>query len=608
MFRLPATVTGLLCGLFLIASCSDYGLGPDDYSPTWVEDGTDDDCDVELPPAGTVPILEACEGDVVPPMADPWDVVIEWHYSLVPEVGVAVMPAVGNLTDDNGDGVVDEQDQPDIVVPLWGMDRLLALHGNGSGVIFNVPDIYGAAGVTIADVDVDGEPEIVAMTPNYHIVAMAADGTVEWRSSSEFTSQYPQSTVADLDQDGDVEVIFDTRVVRGEDGGAVATLAGVVATCRTPVATDLDADGTLEIILGENVYSHTGALEWSSTTTGAANFAAVADIDGDDRGEVFFVTGNQLLIHDHDGTPIHSVYIPGDSPGPPAMADFDGDGQVEIAIPANHWLSLFETDGSVRWEVPISDDSGLAGCSGYDVDGDGAYEVLYADEERFQIYDGNQGTLLYENPSHDSNTLWEYPVIADVDGDGSAEIVIASNRLSGSPWAGITVFGHAGNGWARSGPTWGLHDFAVTNLNPDGSVPSPTPPPWTKHNVFRARPTVDKLPRPDLVPRIHQVCVISCDPGPAQVSYGVDNQGAVDVAAGAPISLYGLDGGTETLVETQTLPAVPAGASVPGGVFEFHPDLWGDGILLRVNDGVPAEGQCVVSNNDLVLIDSICGG
>ena len=60
-------------------------------------------------------------------------------------------------------------------------------------------------------------------------------------------------------------------------------------------------------------------------------------------------------------------------------------------------------------------------------------------------------------------------------------------------------------------------------------------------------------------------------------------------------------------METQTLPAGPAGESVPGGVFEFHPELWGDGILLRVNDGVPAKDQCVVSNNDQILMDSICG-
>ena len=170
-------------------------------------------------------------------------------------------------------------------------------------------------------------------------------------------------------------------------------------------------------------------------------------------------------------------------------------------------------DGTVRWSQFINDASGLAACSGYDVNGDGAYEVLFADEHQFYIMDGTTGTILYSIWGHASGTIFEFPVVADIDNDGSAEIVISSNnfRQGGSGWAGITVLGHLGSGWAKSGPTWNVHDFAVTNINQDGSVPTIPDPPWTAHNVYRARPTHDALAI-DMWADITDICFAACLP------------------------------------------------------------------------------------------------
>jgi hypothetical protein len=288
------------------------------------------------------------------------------------------------------------------------------------------------------------------------------------------------------------------------------------------------------------------------------------------------------------------------------VADFDGDGEVEIAIPANNTLSVWETNGTQNWGQAIQDSSGLCGCSGYDVDGDGAYEVLYADEVRFRIFDGATGTILYENTDHSSGTLWEYPVTADVDNDGSAEIVIASN---GNPWMGVTVFGHDGDGWAKSGPTWGTHDFAVTNLEPDGTVPSPAPLPWQVYNVFRARPVVDNPGQADLVGFVHDYCITDCVDGPIYISYGVYNQGGWDAATGSPVSLYGLDGDEWFLLDTQSIGEVDAGMSVPGGVFEITPDQWINGIVISADDGGQGFGlveECNEANNAHVYHEQIC--
>ena len=213
--------------------------------------------------------------------------------------------------------------------------------------------------------------------------------------------------------------------------------------------------------------------------------------------------------------------------------------QVEIGIPANTKLSVFEVDGTKIWETGINDSSGLAGCSGYDMDNDGAYEVLFADQDALRIYDGATGALLYENYSHSSGTVWEYPVIADIDKDNSAEICIASNAYSGgSGYRGVTCFGHNGDGWPSSGPSWGSHDFALTNILADGSVPKKPDASWLKYNVFRARPSVDDPARPDLGGKLKDFCLADCDNGPARVSFQVWNEGGADIEAGVPYAVY----------------------------------------------------------------------
>jgi hypothetical protein len=573
-------------------------------------DCLEQDCTTAATLAGTVSILPECVGTgsgVI--VSDPWNAQIEWQYTVTAagSSGVIVMPAVGNLTDDNGDGRIDDQDMPDIAFTSWPSNTLVALHGDNSGVIFEVSGFNGQGGVSIADVDGDGTPDVVAFTTSNAIAAVDNQGNTLWRSASFGLMGYPQPTIADLDNDGDVEVIGDIGLVEGSNGSTIATLSSPANSWRTPVAADLDQDGEQEIILANKVYDSQGNQLWTNPGTGAGNFSAVVDVDGDPEGEVFFVSGSTCYLHDDDGSMITSWTIPGSNPGPPCAADFDGDGEVEIGIPANTRISVWDVDGTELWEATINDTSGLAGCSGYDVNGDGAYEVLYADQDDFKIYDGATGTVNYSNSNHSSGTVWEYPVIADIDADGSAEIVIASN---GSPWKGITVFGHSGNGWQRSGTTWGTHDFAVTNLNPDGSVPSPPEASWQKYNVFRARPAVDDPSSADLGIELIDFCVGTCLGGPAKIAFRAFNQGAVDVDAGVLATLYMIIGGVEVPFTTVTLPAIPAGTSAPSQEIVVQPWEIGDGgFVLRVDDdgyGQDAVFECDESNNFFMRGDAVC--
>ena len=249
-------------------------------------------------------------------------------------------------------------------------------------------------------------------------------------------------------------------------------------------------------------------------------------------------------------------------PGPPCVADFDGDGTAELAWASSSRFNVYELDGTVLWAQTVADASGLAACSGYDVNGDGAYEILFADENTFYIFDGSTGAVLFSQGGHASGTIFEYPIVADIDNDDSAEIIISSNnfRFGGVGWAGITVFGHLGDGWAKSGPTWNVHDFAVTNIYSDGSVPLSPEPPWQLYNVYRARPTEDASAI-DLKAEIVEICYAGCDPESiVRVAGQPINVGPSSVRANIPLSLYRKDGNAYTflasaLTTDQSMPA-----------------------------------------------------
>lgn len=66
-----------------------------------------------------------------------------------------------------------------------------------------------------------------------------------------------------------------------------------------------------------------------------------------------------------------------------------------------------------------------------------------------------------------SGTLREFPLVADVDNDGHADIVAVSNGYSsitcdGTKQRGIRVFGDSEGNWVRTRRVWNQHAYSVT--------------------------------------------------------------------------------------------------------------------------------------------------
>lgn len=573
-----------------------------------------------LAAAGAVAGVEECEGDTIRRVKDAFDIRIQWQMvnptldtSLT---GSAASPLVVNLDDDNGNGVVDEGDTPEIVTPMftgtnYTTGSLVVIDG-GTGVDkWITSGVSGVVTPVVGDFDNDGWPDIATMTQTGTVICLeGTTGAEKWRSTDEaLDSIYGVLNTADLDEDGIPEIFADDLVLQGDDGSTrfrMAHNADVIYTAAS--AADIDLDGRQEVFFKGVTYNSDGDELWRAGVTGYAAWPVILQADSDNEAEVGWVSNVWMLFED-DGTEIFSTSIATAHAGPPCAGDFDGDGAAEVAWPTGTDLVLAELDGTINWQVPTVDASGLSGCSGYDLDADGALEILYADEVHLGIYDGATGAELYSEPGHTSGTLYEYPTVADIDHDGAAEILYVSNFQT-TTYAVLTVLEHNGDGWPRSGSTWGTHDFSVTNVDPDGSVPASPEPSWLTYNLFRARPAVDIPPEVDLYVSVVDVCVADCTYGPARVQVQVGNQGFDDVAAGVPLTLYAEVDTGPVPVLTYSLPAVPALSQLEGIVFDLGPEAIGKfGYSVGIDDdglGGDTVGECDETNNADRYADSLC--
>jgi len=581
-------------------------------------DCIDNSCDTEPAEPGEVEIDLSCTAPDVE-VLDPWNVAIEWQWQALMDNPSArdsySTPVIGNLTDDNDDGEIDELDTPDIATVLK-TGHLGVLDVATGDEHWSAPGFRTGTALAIADVSWNGLNEIVAITSGLQAsLVEGSTGLTIWTSTATSTYIYPLPTVADIDGDGTAEVIHSEHVLNGLDGSLLFSMVkspGIPYTM--PAVADLDLDGQQEIVLGTSVYDNTGNELWTTGVSGNyGHWAAILNADDDDEAEVVFVGGGRMAIHDHDGNVLVDVATNGATrPGPPCAGDFDGDQETEIAMASNGIMTVLELDGSVVWSTAmINDPSGLAGCSAYDINGDGIYEILFADQDRFYIFDGATGETRFVQDGHNSGTVFEYPTVADVDNDGSAEIVFVSFGWQGD-WGTVTVLGHGGDGWQKSGRTWPIHDFAVTNIEPDGSVPAEPVPWWQVYNIYRARPTVDDA-AVDLGVEFVDVCTSGCEPqNAASAIVQVYNQGGVDSQAGVPVSLYRKDADIYELLETQVLAdPVLAGTSTSGLIFMLTFDQIGaDGLVVRVDDDgndMGIQTECNESNNEASFIDPLCG-
>ncbi len=616
---------------------TDAAIHPD--APESWYDGVDSNCDDAdypdacdgLPGAATVAADSTCA--YTPASYTAWQVAVEWsndsadgfvYSSGTAYTEIMAAPAVGQLTDDNADGVIDSSDMPDIAYTTFsgsgyssaGYLRVMA--GDGSGEELSVYSVLcgsatyyvmGAGGVAIADIENDGSPDIIVNARNAlsttggYTLALENDGTCKWASVGTSVYAYTMPTVADLDGDGDNEVIAGVQVINSD--GSVLSNALTNAGGYANYAVDLDSDGDMEIIAGGAVHTHTGALVWSNTTAGSGR-SAVADFDSDGLGEIVVNRGGTVYMLDTNGTLLWSGAIGGTGTGAPCVGDFDGDGDPDVAAATGTYLRAWTGGGSALWTKAIRDSSSSgASCTTFDFDGDGQHEVLYADEYDLFVLDGTTGAVLYVNDNHASGTLWEHPVVADVDNDGNAEIVDVSNDYARTGWDGLHILGEVNDEWTSARNVFNEYTYRITNVEDDGfTVPIDMESPWDMGYLqFRGQGHLSDDPQgaPDLTGEIIGICE-DCVADSIVVYATIANRGAVFAGVGIELALYAVSGTTRTLLDTLvTTETVATGVlTAPYSFTVDTADAGTDGFELVVDDDGTGAGQvneCDESDN-----------
>lgn len=596
----------------LMLGCSDYNLtGENDNSGGRDTSVVTDPCGFEGTPVQALEMVEEC---VPEPEIGGWTPVIEWSSTAPGDTYTT--PAVANLTDDNGDGVVDHEDIPDVVVSN-AVGVTWALSGADGTPLWNVPGAGSEpASPAIGDVDGDGLPEVVVGGGVSVRALDGATGAVEWTSTQMPTGR---SLVCgaiglyDLDGNGEIEVVLGNTVLNGWDGsmrsrGGYGTGSGHPYAASMGVAADIDGDGSLEVVTGNALYRLDGSIVWYNGQSDG--FVAVANFDGDDKGEIVVADQGTLRLQDDDGSVLWSKPgLTGSTIGPPTVADFDNDGEPEIGVAGNGVYKMVEGDGTVRWTRSTQDySSGFTGSSVFDFEGDGAAEVVYADENSVWVFSGANGEPKMEETRHSSATCSEYPVIADVDNDGHAEIIYSSGAYSGTE-TGVTVIGDSEDSWQAARPVWNQHTYSVTHIDDDGKVVSNPDTNWLSYNTFRSGDEVAGQggELADLVVEVQNLCE-ECADDRVTLSYRVGNQGRWDFEGAIALELLVVTpDGQQSLHTEEVELRLDMGTWGATQTLEFAPGgLDIRALVLRVQP-VGGLAECSDDNNEGLHTERVCG-
>lgn len=622
--------------LVLAAACSDFNLqgltdktghdtaGDEPFDPETEDLGA---CEPDEFPVEDVALGDTCHYEI-----GGFTPVISW------EAGdnACSLPAVGDI---DGDGM------PEIlVVDGWLFNKeaeLTVYEGDGSSkwTTHGASLAYGS-GPTLADIDDDGQAEIFVVkmyadnlfsNGEFSVVMYNSAGAVVAESPHYTDGEFDHATgiiVADMEHDGDVEIIAGRVFLNedltergvGRDGRGCDDYFGIGPTYgegATPAIGDLDLDGVEEVVVGNALYDPDGRTirEIPGSTDGAT---AVADLDGDGYGDFVRSTYSELVAYSYDGTELWTYELPGgggETEGimsVPSIADIDGDGRPEVmAARANNLWAVNGEDGSVLWRAKVSDTTGASGASTFDFEGDGVLEVVYFDEVAVYAFDGTDGTVKFKTDEHSSDTMYDYPVIADVDADGHADIVVSHDQWYG---AAFSVYRDVNNSWAPARGVWNQFAYSITNINDDLSVPVTATPNHTTYNNYRSANALapGEGLAADLEVEILASCADDCDRGWYSITARARNSGAQDVDAGLQLALYREVGGELKRMDvlTTTTPT-PSGKTSEALTFSVKAEKLedADALWVYVDDNGSRTGvltECDEDNNEARQVGPFC--
>ncbi len=350
--------------------------------------------------------------------------------------------------------------------------------------------------LALGDIDNDGLGELIieAIDPTNsnkkHLLCYENDGLLKWVTSDSIPYDATIG-LADFNGDGTSEIYYALRIYDATNGNLLAkgsdinipSYGSVLAADVLPDSYCPDCDG-LEIMSGSEVYSvtingGTSSMTLRNSITGFPALINVADYDGDNSLDII-LQGNPIKTYGllawnpRSGNQFASSGFASLPPPDPgcflSSADFDHDDTLEFLVTNRWWITLFDSDFStIIWRRNKQDFSGCASSSLFDFNCDGELEVLVRDQATLKIFNGLTGQT-YDSVGCLSGTASEYPLIADIDNNGSANILCGCAKGTGD-YSYILSYKAPDDNWASSRSIWNQYMYHNTNINDDLSIP-----------------------------------------------------------------------------------------------------------------------------------------
>jgi hypothetical protein len=436
------------------------------------------------------------------------------------------------VADVNGDG------KPDLLVANecagdceYSSNGLVGvLLGNGDGT-FQPAVSYNSGGseawsVAVGDVNGDGKLDlIVANDSSVSVLLGNGDGT--FQPAVTYSGGGSSVAVADVRGDGKLDV-----VVSSLNGGSVSVLLGNGdGTFQPPVSynsggygffssvtvADVNGDGKPDLLVANHCASSSADCRYGSAgvllgngdgtfqaaqTYSSVGFApdsiAVADVNGDGRpdllianvsaagGDTYGTVG--VLLGNGDGTfQAAQTYAAGGPAEAVAVGDVNGDGKPDLLV-ANGNAAVFLGNGDGTFQAARNYTLGLYGGGAGavaigDVNGDGKPDLLtfYCDDssctsEVGVLLGNGDGTFQAAQTFSPGGTYPGSILVADVNGDGKPDLLVASHCASSSAdcsYGSVGIFLGNGDGTFKAAQNYdfvglGADSIAVADVNGDG--------------------------------------------------------------------------------------------------------------------------------------------
>lgn len=327
-------------------------------------------------------------------------------------------------------------------------------------------DYVPGASISVADLDNDGNKEVIALSYNSIYVFDAAGNVLPgWPFTEAGTTvSYSQPVLLDMDADGDLEILYGSCTDAGgkvfafhHDGSQVTGWPQITANWvfATVAFGDIDADGELDVVVGDETSSNDAAdyiYAWHLDGTPVPNFpagptfaiytqCAIADLDGDGEVEIMIDDnryGWGYEAYNHDGThceewplPCGTAWSSVSMQMTPVVGDFNADGILDIAGAATDlvaWVvEAYVWDSGIAW----NEDLAYTVLDGYNVRHDGIYPAetqfvpLPPQNLELEIADYNSINASWEAP--DGTTPLGYNIYRDGEFVGS---ITATDELN----------------------------------------------------------------------------------------------------------------------------------------------------------------------------------